>query len=111
MTKDIARTIAILATAALVQGCAAVRASNEPHRNALIPQIQNGMTREQVETVLGKPDEVMAFARMQTVSWEYRYTDSWGFLALYSVDFNTNWRVVSTFSRRLNDGRSSSGLN
>ena len=111
MTKNIARTIAILATAALIQGCAGVMASNEPYRTALIPQIQNGMTREQVETVLGKPDEVMSFARTQTVSWEYRYTDSWGFLALYSVDFNTNGRVVATFSRRLNDGRSSSGMN
>lgn len=111
MGKPTTRTIAILATAALVQGCAAVLASNEPYRNALIPQVQQGMSREQVQTVLGKPDEVMAFGNTQTVSWDYRYTDTWGFMAMYSVTFGNDWRVVSTFSRRLNDGRSSSGLN
>jgi len=109
MSKDIARTIAILATAALLQGCAAVLASNEPYRNALIPQIQQGMTREQVQTVLGKPDEAMAFDNTQTVSWDYRYTDTWGFMAMYSVTFGADWLVVSTFSRRLNDGGRDSG--
>jgi hypothetical protein len=44
------RTLAILATA-LLQGCAAILASNEPLRNGLIPQVQQGMTREQVTAV------------------------------------------------------------
>ena len=107
--KDIALMIAVLATT-LVQGCAAVLASNEPYRNGLIPQVQQGMTQEQVRTVLGPPDEVMAFGNTQTVSWDYRYTDTWGFMAMFSVTFGVaEGRVVSTFSRRLNDGRGSSG--
>jgi outer membrane protein assembly factor BamE (lipoprotein component of BamABCDE complex) len=109
MSNHIARTIALIATVALLQGCAAVLASNEPYRNALIPQLQQGMTREQVETVIGKPDQVMVFNSTQTVSWDYRYTDSWGFLCLYAVNFGADWRVVSMVSRRLNDGRS--GMN
>ena len=111
MTRmHIARTAVVLAFA-LIQGCAAVLASNEPYRNGLIPQIRQGMTQEQVRTVLGPPDEVMAFGNTQTVSWDYRYSDSWGFLAMFSVTFGVaEGRVVSTFSRRLNDGRSSSGL-
>jgi outer membrane protein assembly factor BamE (lipoprotein component of BamABCDE complex) len=106
----LSRALVVLAVA-LIQGCAAVLASNEPYRNALIPQIQQGMTQAQVRTVLGPPDEVMAFGNTQTVSWDYRYSDSWGFMAMFSVTFGVaEGRVVSTFSRRLNDGRSSSGM-
>lgn len=111
MTRmHLARTVVVLALA-LIQGCAAVLASNEPYRNGLIPRIQQGMTEEQVRTVLGPPDEIMAFGNTQTVSWDYRYSDTWGFLAMFSVTFGVpEGRVVSTFSRRLNDGRSSSGM-
>jgi outer membrane protein assembly factor BamE (lipoprotein component of BamABCDE complex) len=103
-----ARALAVLATVVL-QGCAAVLASNEPLRNGLIGQVQQGMTEDQVRAVLGPPDETMAFERTKTVSWDYRYTDTWGFMAMYSVTFGSEGRVVSTFSRRLNDGRSGSG--
>jgi hypothetical protein len=68
------------------------------------------MTENEVRSVLGQPDEIMAFGRSQTVAWDYRYTDSWGFLAMFSVTFGADGRVLSTFSRRLNDGRSSSGM-
>lgn len=107
---QLARAAVVVLVAVLVQACAAVMNSNEPIRNGLIPQIQQGMTRDQVQGILGPPDETMAFNNTQTVSWDYRYTDSWGFLAMFSVTFDAGWRVVSTFSRRLNDGRSSSGM-
>ena len=103
--NSVVLTFALLATTVLIQGCAAVLASNEHLRDGLIPKIEHGMTRGQVTSVLGKPDEVMAFRNTETVSWDYRYTDTWGYMAMYSVTFNANWRVVSTFSRRLNDGR------
>ena len=104
------RIAAAIVVALLIQGCAAVLASNEPRRNGLIGQIQQGMTREQVQGILGSPDETMVFDNTRTVAWDYRYTDTWGFMAMFSVTFGSDWRVVSTFSRRLNDGRSSSGL-
>ena len=101
--------LAAVACAALLHGCAAVMSSNEPLRNGLIPQVQQGMSREQVTAVLGPPDEAMAFDNTRTVAWDYRYTDTWGFMAMFSVTFDDGGRVVSTFSRRLNDGRSGSG--
>jgi outer membrane protein assembly factor BamE (lipoprotein component of BamABCDE complex) len=104
------RAALAMLVALLVQACAAVLASNEPLRNGLIGRVEQGMTREQVETILGAPDETMAFDNTRTVAWDYRYTDSWGFLAMFSVTFGSDGRVVSTFSRRLNDGRSSSGM-
>ena len=103
------RALAILATIVL-QGCAAILASNEPLRNGLIPQVEQGMTREQIVAILGKPDQEMAFERTNTVAWDYRYTDSWGFLAIFAVTFGADARVQSTVTWRLNDGRSN-GMN
>jgi outer membrane protein assembly factor BamE (lipoprotein component of BamABCDE complex) len=108
-SSPVARALAPILAAVLLHGCAAVMRSNEPVRNGLIGQVQQGMTREQVQGILGPPDETMAFDNTRTVAWDYRYTDSWGFMAMFSVTFGPDWRVVSTFSRRLNDGRSSSG--
>ena len=99
-----------LSAALLLQGCAAVIASNEPIRNTLVDQVRPGMTREQVRAILGPPDETMPF-RSGNVAWDYRYTDTWGFLASFGVTFAPDGRVVSTISRRLNDGRSGSGMN
>jgi outer membrane protein assembly factor BamE (lipoprotein component of BamABCDE complex) len=98
-----------LTAALLVQGCAAVVASNEPVRNNLIGQVERGMTQEQVRAVMGPPDETMPFPLSRTLAWDYRYTDTWGFLAMFGVTFGPDGRVVSTISRRLNDGRSDSG--
>lgn len=107
----LAQALAAALAIVVLQGCAAVMASNEPQRNGLIGQVQVGMTEGEVRAILGPPNETMAFPRTQTVAWDYRYSDTWGFLAMFSVTFGPDGRVASTFSRRLNDGRSSSGLN
>ena len=99
-----------LSAALLLPGCAAVMASNEPIRVTLVDRIQPGMTQDQVRAILGPPDETMPF-RSGNLAWDYRYTDTWGFLASFGVTFAPDGRVVSTISRRLNDGRSSSGMN
>ena len=109
ITTRAARTLAIVATV-LLQGCAAIMASNEPLRNGLIPQVQQGMTREQIVAIMGKPDQEMVFERSNTVAWDYRYTDSWGFMAVFAVTFGAEGRVVSTTTWRLNDRGSSSGM-
>ena len=105
--KRAARILAILALA-LLQGCAAIMASNEPLRNDLLPRVQQGMTREQVTAIMGVPDQEMVFERSQTVAWDYRYTDTWGFMAIFAVTFGSDNRVQSTTTWRLNDGRSGS---
>ena len=102
-------TALILATALVVQGCAAVVASNEPLRNNLVGRIDRGMTHDQVRAILGPPDETMPFPLSKTEAWDYRYTDTWGFMAMFGVTFGPDGRVSSTISRRLNDGRSDSG--
>ena len=101
----------VLASGVFLSACAAILASNEPKRSGLIPQVERGMSREQVLAILGPPDETMPFPLSKTVAWDYRYTDTWGYLASFGVTFGSDWRVISTISRRLNDGRSESGRN
>ena len=48
----------------------------------------------------------MAFGLSHTDSWEYRYMDTWGYLAIFSVTFDRNGIVVSKFSRRLDRDKS-----
>ena len=68
-------------------------------------QIGQGMTRDEVLRLIGPPGDVMSFARLQQVSWEYRFVDTWGYRAIFSVNFDENWLVVSKFSRRLERDR------
>lgn len=62
--------------------------------------IQVGMTRDEVLRMIGPPGDTMAFARSNQVAWDYRYMDTWGYLAEFSVTFDAAGRVVSKFKRR-----------
>ncbi len=68
-------------------------------------RIETGATREQVLRRIGPPGTTMDFPRLHEIAWGYRYVDSWGYLCEFSVTFDAQGRVASTFSRRL-DGRS-----
>lgn len=64
-------------------------------------RIQPGQTRDDVLSMIGPPGETMHFSRLGQDSWSYRYRDTWGYLAIFSVNFEANGVVVSKFSRRL----------
>ena len=74
-------------------------------RNALTDetfhQIRAGMTRDEVLSLIGPPGETMHFARLDQESWEYRFQDTWGYRAIFSVNFDRNGLVVSKFTRRI----------
>jgi outer membrane protein assembly factor BamE (lipoprotein component of BamABCDE complex) len=93
---------AILAAAALVSGCAA--GGGPPRNDDVFNRIQPGMTQEEVRQLIGPPDETMRFPLSNTLSWDYRYQDTWGYMAMFYVTLDANGRVVSKISRRLNDG-------
>lgn len=69
--------------------------------------IRPGLTRDEILRMIGPPGDRMAFPLMQQDSWEYRYRDTWGYIAFFSVNFDRNGVVVSKFTRRLerNDSR------
>jgi outer membrane protein assembly factor BamE (lipoprotein component of BamABCDE complex) len=68
-------------------------------------RVRPGMTREDILHLIGPPGETMRFARTQTESWDYRYQDTWGYLAVFSVIFDRNGIVVSKFTQRLERDR------
>jgi hypothetical protein len=67
-------------------------------------QIVPGLTRDQILNLIGPPGETMSFALSGQVAWDYRYTDNWGYTAIFSVAFDGNGVVVSKFKRRIERG-------
>jgi hypothetical protein len=68
-------------------------------------RIVPGMTREEVLRLIGPPLETMDFARQRELSWEYRFTDAWGYRAFFYVNFDPRGIVVGKFTRRLENER------
>ena len=95
-----ALAVATLAGTVLIAGCA----SGPPRSDEQFSHIQRGMTRDDVQRLIGPPDETMRFPLSQTEAWDYPYQDSWGSYAIYSVTFGADGRALSTFSRRIDGG-------
>ena len=69
---------------------------------AIVP----GITGDDVLRMIGPPSETMDFPRLQQVAWEYRYKDTWGYVAFLSVMIDRQGHVVGRTTRRLErDGR------
>lgn len=97
------KLIPIAFTAVLLAGCASFEGTkNLSDRDTA--QVRPGMTRADTERMLGRPIETMAFARTNTVAWDYQLHDTWGYLIAFSVIFGPEGTVVGTTSRRINDG-------
>jgi outer membrane protein assembly factor BamE (lipoprotein component of BamABCDE complex) len=106
VTISKAIAVAALAGAALLAGCAgnSVLGGGATRSAEQFAQIQRGMTSDEVRRLAGPPDDTMPFPLSHTQSWGYRYQDPWGYLAEFSVTYDADGRVLSTFSRRINEG-------
>ena len=69
-------------------------------------RIQPGLTREEILRMIGPPGETMYFQRLGQTAWDYRYQDTWGYPAIFSVMFDEKGVVVSKFTRRIDRDRS-----
>jgi hypothetical protein len=99
------RVSLLCAAAAVVvlQGCA-IDPRLTQRGDGMFAQVRNGMTRDEVRAITGPPDNTMPFPATRTDSWGFYGWDTWGYYCEYSVTFGADGRVVSKFSRRLNDG-------
>ena len=89
-----------LAAALVLAGCTTL-----PQPGAAeFGRVRPGMSRDEAQQVLGAPAEKMSFPRNGTESWDYRFVDTWGYTALFSVIFGADGRVTGTVTQRLNDG-------
>jgi outer membrane protein assembly factor BamE (lipoprotein component of BamABCDE complex) len=98
--------VATLAGATFISGCAGGPLGNggPPRNDGVFSRIQPGMTQDEVLRLLGRPDQTMRFPLSHTVAWDYRYYDTWGYMADFSVTFGPDGRAVSKISARINDG-------
>ncbi len=67
--------------------------------------IQPGLGRDDVLRMIGPPGQTMAFPRSGHTAWDYRYTDTWGYLAIFSVTFDRDGTVVSKITQRIERDR------
>jgi outer membrane protein assembly factor BamE (lipoprotein component of BamABCDE complex) len=102
------RFLAPLATCLLLAACAVQPMPAGPllHRtDATFAQVQQGMTRDDVMAITGRPDNTMPFPNSGTDSWGYYYWDTFGYYCEQSITFGPDGRVISKISRRVSDGR------
>ena len=82
-----------------------VRAVHNALKDETFQRINPGMTRDDVLRLIGPPRDSAKFAALNQVSWEYYFQDTWGYRALFFVNFDPNGIVVSKFTRRLDYDR------
>lgn len=63
--------------------------------------IQPGMTKEELLRLIGPPSETMRFGNLRQTAWDYRFRDTWGYLAILSVMIDDNGRVASRITQRI----------
>lgn len=78
-----------------------VRSVRQVLNDETFHQVQAGMTRDEILQLIGPPGDTMAFSRLRQTSWEWRYVDTWGYRAIFSVNFGEGGVVVSKFTRRI----------
>jgi hypothetical protein len=100
---NLSMNIPAIAAAGFVAACASW--NQGPVRNdELFARIQPGMTQDEVLRMAGPPDQKMPFPLSRTVAWDWRTYDTWGYYVEQSVTFSADGRVVSKYTRRINDG-------
>lgn len=92
----------LLLLAAVLGGCAMLP-PDPPRGDDIFNGVRLGMTQGEVQRLLGRPDETLRFSR-DALAWDYRYTDTWGYFAVFSVTFDAQGTAVSRLSWRTNDG-------
>jgi outer membrane protein assembly factor BamE (lipoprotein component of BamABCDE complex) len=65
--------------------------------NAISP----GMTTDELLRLIGPPWQRVYFNNLRQTAWDYRYRDSWGYVAVLSVMVDDAGRVASRITQRI----------
>ncbi|QJR14477.1 outer membrane protein assembly factor BamE [Usitatibacter palustris] len=68
-------------------------------------QIRAGTTAEEVRRMIGPPWRIVRFDNLKQDAWDYRFRDSWGYLADFSVMVDDRGIVASKVTVRQDGGR------
>lgn len=63
--------------------------------------IQPGMTREELLRHIGPPHQTLRFDNLRQTAWDYRFRDTWGYIAILSVMIDDQGRVASRITQRI----------
>lgn len=63
--------------------------------------ISQGMTTDQLLRLIGPPWQRVYFGNLGQTAWDYRYKDSWGYIAVLSVMVDQHDRVASRITQRI----------
>lgn len=88
-----------------VDAAGTVRAVRQALVEESFQQVVPGMSRDEVLRLIGPPLDSTEFTRQRETSWEYRFTDAWGYRAFFYVNFDPRGIVVSKLTRRLENDR------
>ena len=72
-------------------------------------QIQPGMTREELLRFIGPPFQTGRFPNLRQTAWDYRFKDTWGYIAILSVMLDDNGIVVGRTTQRIERDRDQGG--
>jgi len=72
--------------------------------DATFDAIRAGMTEDQILRTIGPPGKTIPFPISNTHAWDYRYVDTWGYYATFSVTFDAQGVVLSKLVSRI-EGR------
>ena len=64
-------------------------------------RIRPGLTGEDVLRIIGPPREKSYFSNLGQTAWDYKYQDTWGYEAIFSVMLDRQDIVVGKVTRRL----------
>ena len=81
----------------------AVRSSKQALSDDAFRAIGAGMSVDEVLARLGPPSSKTRFDNTKTTAWDYRYRDTWGYDAEFSVIVDDHGRVVGKTNVRLGD--------
>jgi hypothetical protein len=82
-----------------------LRAIHQVLNDGNFDSLELGLTEDDVLRRLGPPRDTMAYPMSRTHSWDWKYQDTWGYPAIFSVTFDANGRVVSKFKQRIERDR------
>ena len=73
--------------------------------DARFHQIQPGMTREELLRWIGPPFQTVRFPNLGQTAWDYRFRDTWGYIAILSVMVDDQGVVASRITQRIERDR------
>ena len=64
-------------------------------------RIRPGLTADEVLRMIGPPREKAYFSNLGQTAWDYKYQDTWGYEAIFSVMIDRRDVVVGKVTRRI----------